>query len=87
MWYVYIARCNDGTLYTGITTNTQRREREHNLDNARGAKSLRNKRPVQIVYHERFITRGKATKRERAIKNWGRAYKLKLIEKSKGFTL
>lgn len=87
MWYVYIAKCNDGTLYTGITTDIQRRLLEHNTDNLRGAKSLRYKRPIRIVYTETYTTQTEARKREVAIKNWKRIYKLRLIEKSKGFTL
>jgi len=81
-WYVYIARCSDNTLYTGITTNVKRREKEHNTDNRLGAKSLRAKRPVKIVYCELSKNRSEATKREAAIKNWKRDYKLKLILKN-----
>jgi len=87
MWYLYIATCKDGTLYTGITTDLKRREIEHNFSNTQGAKSLRGKRPVKIVYAESFSTQNEARKRESAIKNWKRKYKLSLIEKSKGFTL
>lgn len=81
MWYVYIARCKDDTLYTGITVNLARREREHNTDNTRGAKSLRHKRPVQIVYSESYTTQSEARKREYAVKHWRKEYKLKLILK------
>ena len=59
-WFVNIARCKDDTLYTGITTNLKRREREHNTNNKLGAKSLRNKRPVCIVYCEEYITQNSA---------------------------
>jgi len=78
-WYLYIARCNDETLYTGITTNPARREKEHNFSDAFGAKSLRNKRPIQIVYTEVFHDQSGARKREAEIKKWKRKYKLKLI--------
>lgn len=87
MWYLYIAQCNDGSLYTGITKDLVRREREHNTDNKKGAKSLRSKRPVQIVYSEQYVLQTDARKRENAIKNWKRKYKLALVEKSTGFTL
>ncbi len=81
-WYVYIAKCRDNTLYTGITTDVRRREIEHNTDNKRGAKSLRNKRPVVIIYVEQHINQSEARKRETAIKGWAREYKIKLIQKT-----
>ena len=83
MWYLYIAKCADGTLYTGITTDPKRREIEHNTSNELGAKSLRGKRPVKIVYTEAHQDQGMARKREGEIKRWKRKYKLKLIS---GFT-
>ncbi len=79
-WFVYLARCNDGTLYTGITTNPTRREKEHNEDNVLGAKSLRGKRPVKIVYIEPCSNQCDARKRENDIKGWKRKYKIRLIE-------
>jgi putative endonuclease len=79
IWYVYIAKCRDDSLYTGITTDIKRRETEHNLDNKKGAKSLRGRRPVKIIYFEKYITESEAKKREVAIKNWHKSYKLKLI--------
>ena len=82
-WYVYILECKDNSLYTGITTDIIRREREHNTDNKLGARSLRGKRPVKIVYYESYLTQTEARKREASIKIWKREYKLKLIEKSK----
>ena len=81
-WYVYLTKCNDNSLYTGITTDINRRESEHNTDNKLGAKSLRNKRPVKIVYYEVFNTLSEARKREIDIKGWKRHYKLKLIQGS-----
>ena len=51
--YVYMLRCSDGSLYTGYTTDPDRRVREHN-DGKRGAKATRNKRPVELVYSECF---------------------------------
>jgi putative endonuclease len=83
-WYMYIARCADDSLYTGITKDLKRRILEHNSDNRLGAKSLRCKRPVSLVYYEPFADQSEAAKRETAIKKWTRKYKLKLIE---GFTL
>jgi len=78
-WYVYIARCKDKTLYTGITTDIKRREVEHNTSNKLGAKSLRSKRPVKIVYYEQYSDQIQARKREVDIKGWKRQYKIKLI--------
>jgi len=80
-WFVYVALCKDGSLYTGITTNIKRREIEHNTDNKAGAKSLRFKRPVKIIYKEEYNNQKEAAKRESAIKSWKRKYKLKLIKK------
>ena len=79
-WYVYIARCADDSLYTGITKDIGRRMREHNSDNQLGAKSLRYRRPVSLAYYETLRTQAEAAKRERTIKHWTRKYKLKLIE-------
>ena len=81
-WFVYIARCKDTSLYTGITTDIKRREQEHNKDNKLGAKSLRGKRPVKIIYFESYRTQSEARKREHAIKQWRKKYKLQLIEKA-----
>jgi putative endonuclease len=79
-WFVYIARCKDDSLYTGITTNPERREREHN--NGTGAKSLRGKVPVRIIYLEEYCSQNDARRREEAIKRWKRVNKLKLIARS-----
>lgn len=82
-WYVYIVECSDGSLYTGITTNIKRRITEHNNDNIKGAKSLRPKRPVTLKYFEEYNNQINAAKRERAIKNWKRENKIKLIVSKK----
>lgn len=84
MWFLYIARCKDNTLYTGITTDVQRRESEHNSDNKKGAKSVRYKRPIKIIYTETYMTQSEARIREADIKGWKRKYKLRLIEENKG---
>ncbi len=87
-WNVYIVKCKDESLYTGITTNLKRRIIEHNNDDVKGSKSLRGKRPVKLVYYENFETQIEAAKRESAIKNWKRKYKLLLISRNNtGFTL
>ena len=80
-WFLYIVKCRDESLYTGITTNLARRVCEHNL--GKGAKSLRGKLPVALVYSEMYNSQEEARKREEAIKSWKREYKLKLILKKK----
>lgn len=80
MWFVYIVKASDDSLYTGITTDLKRRELEHNTDNKLGAKYLRGKRPVKLVYYETYNTLSEARKREEAIKSWKREYKIKLIQ-------
>ncbi len=78
-WYVYILRCADGSLYTGITTDLQRRLLEHNSDDVRGARYTRARRPVSLVYSEDHSSRSAASKREAAIKKLSRAQKLVLF--------
>lgn len=80
-WSVYIVRCADDSLYTGITTDLGRRLHEHN--NARvGAKYTRARRPVDLVYEERAESRSQASKREKEIKNLSQKQKLMLIMES-----
>ena len=76
-WYVYIAEFGNGALYTGISTDVKRRIKQHN--EGKGAKSLRGKGPVKLVYEEIHGTVTSARIREAAIKKWTRLYKLKLI--------
>ncbi|HIP54139.1 MAG TPA: GIY-YIG nuclease family protein [Sulfurimonas autotrophica] len=79
-YYVYIIECSDKTLYTGITTDLQRRIFEHNYLE-KGAKYTKIRRPVILVYNEEYENRSSASKREFAIKKLTRAEKLKLMEK------
>ena len=78
-WKVYILRCCDGSLYTGITTDTTRRVREHN--SGKGAKYTRTRRPIELVYQEDCADHSHALRRELEIKALSRDKKLKLIEK------
>lgn len=78
-WFVYILKCADNSLYTGITVDVARRIDEHNLDNKLAAKYTRVRRPVKLVYQEKFNSRSLATKREAAIKKLKRAEKDALI--------
>ncbi len=62
-WHVYLLRCSDGSLYTGVTTDLQRRLHEHN-HSPRGARYTRSRRPVELVYHEHANDRSSAQRRE-----------------------
>lgn len=66
MWYTYIVRCSDGSLYTGITNDLSRRISQHN--SGKGAKYTKYRSPVVMVYNESFETKSEASKREYAIK-------------------
>ncbi|RLA71408.1 MAG: GIY-YIG nuclease family protein [Epsilonproteobacteria bacterium] len=80
MYYVYIVKCADETLYTGIATELERRIEEHNCSD-KGAKYTRVRRPVTLVYSEEYPDRSAASKREYTIKKkMNRADKLALIE-------
>ncbi|AEB76237.1 GIY-YIG nuclease family protein [Clostridium botulinum] len=79
MPYIYILECSDGTLYTGWTTDIERRVKEHNSGN--GAKYTKARRPVILKYYEEFKTKNEAMKREYAIKRLTRKEKIELITK------
>lgn len=79
MYFIYILKCSDGTLYTGITVDLERRVREHNSSKL-GAKYTRARRPVKLVYSKKFRNRSLASKAESRIKNLTRTEKLKLIK-------
>ena len=79
-WFVYIVRCADDSLYTGIATDVERRLREHNGEVKGGAKYTRARQPVSLIYQESLPTRSAASKRECEIKKMGRAEKLRLID-------
>jgi len=76
--YIYIVRCNDESLYTGYTTDLERRLKEHN-HGKEGAKYTRAHRPVKLVYSEKFKTSSAAKIREAEIKKLTRQEKLKII--------
>ena len=78
MNYTYIVECADGTLYTGWTTNVQKRVKAHNEEKS-GAKYTKAKRPVKVVYYEGYETKEEAMRREYAIKQLTRKQKLELI--------
>lgn len=76
-WHVYIILCSDDTLYTGITTDIERRLRQHST--GRGAKYFRGRQPKQLLYLEAGHDRSTASKRERLIKEMKRADKHLLV--------
>ena len=78
MNYTYIVECADGTLYTGWTTNVQKRVKAHNEEKS-GAEYTKAKRPVKLVYYEGYETKEEAMRREYAIKQLTRKQKLELI--------
>ena len=82
MYYVYLIECKDGTLYTGITTDIQRRFKEHRL--GRGGSYTRSKKVKKVLYTEEHKDRSSALKRETEIKGWRREKKLSLIQKKVG---
>lgn len=75
--YTYILRCSDGSLYTGWTNHLERRVAAH--QSGRGAKYTKSRRPVELVYWEKFSTKAEAMSREAAIKQLSRKDKLALI--------
>ena len=78
-WFVYIVRCHDDSLYTGITRDPVRRVDEHNNNDLLGSKFTRARRPVNLVYQEPHRDRSQATKREIEIKRLCRKDKEALI--------
>ena len=78
-WSVYILRCADNSLYTGITTDMARRLDQHNGLVKNGAKYTRNRQPVELVYQENADSRSEACKRESAIKALSKILKEQLI--------
>jgi len=77
-WHLYIIRCSDNSLYTGITTDVPRRVKEHNQKT--GGSYTRTRTPVELVYKETHPTKSSGLKREAQIKKWPRTKKLGLIK-------
>jgi len=77
MWHVYVFRCADGSLYTGSTTDIDRRLKEHNA--GRGAGYTRPRLPVKLAYKEDYSNRSDAQRREAEIKRFSRRGKIALI--------
>lgn len=79
-WYLYILRCGDGTLYTGITTDVEKRLEAHRA--GKGAKYTRGRLPLELVYRECCENHSHALKRELAVKKLTRQEKEKLVASS-----
>ena len=77
-WFVYLLRCSDSSLYTGITTNPPKRLYEHNNSN-KGAKYTRGRRPVNLVYQEKLASRSEACQREYEIKQMKKSEKEQIV--------
>jgi len=77
-WYVYVVRCADDSLYTGIAVDVARRIAEHNGDQRLGARYTRGRRPVRLVYQEVAASRSLAARREAQIKRLPRVAKERL---------
>jgi len=78
-WYVYMVLCRDGSLYTGIAKDIEKRIKEHNSGRT-GAKYTRSRRPVKLVYQEKVLSRSDASKREYIIKQMTATGKKALIQ-------
>jgi len=78
-WFIYILKCSDNTLYTGITNNLEKRIKEHN-ESKLGAKYTKARRPVVLIYNERYKNRSEASKREIEIKKMTKSEKENFIK-------
>lgn len=80
IYYIYMLRCKDGSIYTGYTDNIYKRIEKHR--NGKGAKYTRGRGPFELVHYESFFTKEEAMQREAAIKKLNKEAKLKLIEEN-----
>ena len=80
MWFVYLLRCSDSSLYTGVTTDLERRLQEHNA--GQGGAYTRSRRPARLVFKEGHPSRSSALKREAQIRRFGRGEKLALLRET-----
>jgi putative endonuclease len=84
-WFVYIVRCSDNTLYTGVARDVEKRLQQHN-HGKEGAKYTRGRRPVELVYRETAASRAQAQQREYRIKQLSATQKRQLIARSGAVT-
>jgi len=76
--FFYLARCADNSLYSGYTINIEERENAHN--SGKGAKYTAGRRPVKIIYFEKFETQREAMQRECEVKRWKKGAKEELVK-------
>ena len=79
-WYLYVVRCNDGSLYTGISTDVGRRFAQHQGKGDTGSKYLKGKGPLTLVFKKKVGSKGLALQVERRVKKLSKARKEKLVE-------
>lgn len=80
-WHVYILQCADGSLYTGVARDLQRRLLQHNGELVGGSRYTRGRRPVALLWSDSAPDRSTAQRREAAIKNLSRSQKLLLLQR------
>ena len=78
-WHVYVLQCADGSLYTGVAADLERRLLQHNGARAGGPRYTRGRRPVRLMWSDLALDRSTAQRREAAIKKLSRSEKLRLI--------
>jgi len=79
VWFLYVLECSDGSFYTGITTDLEKRIQEHR--SGKGSKYVRAKLPAQLIYREQLETKSQALKREIEVKRLTRIQKEQLVGK------
>ena len=84
-WHLYLVRCHDGSLYTGITTDVARRFAEHQDNNGGGAKYLRGRGPLKLVFQKKVGSRSLALSAESKVKKLSKARKEELVKTGKHF--
>ena len=85
-WYLYLVRCRDGSLYTGISTDVARRFARHREEGAAGAKYLKGRGPLTLVFKKKLGSNSLALKVERRVKKLSRAKKEALVRNGKGIS-
>jgi len=82
MYFVYILKCSDGTYYIGIAQNVEKRLKAHNGMTKGGAKYTSGRRPVELLYKEKFDSKGEALKREYQLKQLSHGEKRQVVDSS-----
>ena len=83
MYYFYILRCSENSLYCGVTSNPERRVKEHNSNNSKASRFTRARQPVKLVYTEEYKDLKSAMRRELQIKKWPKVKKEALISNNR----